>query len=195
MGSSVTYRMQFSHIASETSQGTGPLWPPSLFPDRPWSVVRCGRRCSASLSNSMVNATSAWDSRADRNRGPGSGSGAAGVADTPEARRCDLGVSGGADVRGAAAARSRPAESRRSRPAPASCLSVCQPVRASRASVSAAESADLAGSPRAASAAWNLARPASPSDADSDTLMARPLPGAATSRNCSRTLSRTAGSR
>src|SRR5437763_8808300 len=67
MGSPVTYRMQFSHIASDTSHGAGAA---SAGADAPWLVVRCARRCSASLSNSIVNATSAWDSRADRGRAP-----------------------------------------------------------------------------------------------------------------------------
>ena len=66
MGSPATYRMQFSHMASDTSQ----VGSPSPWLDVPWLVVRCGRRCSASLSNSIVNATSAWESRADRGRVP-----------------------------------------------------------------------------------------------------------------------------
>ena len=50
--------MKFAHMVSDTSHGprdpaAGPL------------VVRCWIWCSDSLSNSMVNATSAWDSRAD----------------------------------------------------------------------------------------------------------------------------------
>src|SRR5438034_3847958 len=65
MGSPVTYRRQFSHMASDTSHGAGVRSPGA---DDPWLVVRYGRRCSASLSTSIVNATSAWDSRADRGR-------------------------------------------------------------------------------------------------------------------------------
>jgi hypothetical protein len=51
--------MQYSHIASDTSQGA---WgEPGV---EPWLVVRWGILHSASLSNSIVNATRAWDSSA-----------------------------------------------------------------------------------------------------------------------------------
>src|ERR1700733_12488100 len=50
--------MQLNHMAMETSHGaTGT---PAV---RPCSVVLCGRRCSASLSNSRVNAISACERR------------------------------------------------------------------------------------------------------------------------------------
>jgi hypothetical protein len=41
------------HIAIDTSQGA-----PAAPGVAPWFVVRCGIRCSNSLSNSMLNATS-----------------------------------------------------------------------------------------------------------------------------------------
>src|ERR1035437_7702801 len=73
-GSSVTNRMQFSHMAIDTSQGPSPWLPAPKF------VVRCGSRCSASLSNSIVHATSTWDNRADRDRVPAAwGTGTPGV--------------------------------------------------------------------------------------------------------------------
>ena len=92
---------------------------------------------------------------------------------------------------------SRPAERRRSRLAAVSARPgmVCHPVRASRSSAWLASNVDLAGSPRAATAAWKRARAPSSCSRDSETLMARRLPGAATWRNCSSTVSRTAGSR
>src|SRR6185437_13006058 len=55
--------MEFSHMTSDVSQT------PSSDQPGPWSVVRCGMPCSALLSHSIVNATSAWDSRADRGNG------------------------------------------------------------------------------------------------------------------------------
>ena len=62
MGSPVTYCMQLSHMAIDTSQTPRP--PGSLG-----RVARCGIRCSASLSNSIVYATSAWDSSVGRGTG------------------------------------------------------------------------------------------------------------------------------
>jgi hypothetical protein len=59
--SSGTHRRQLSHIAMEISQGPEP-------PPAPFRVVRCGSRCSASLSNSMVKATSANESKAGSGR-------------------------------------------------------------------------------------------------------------------------------
>jgi hypothetical protein len=57
-----TYRIQFVHMTSDTSQS---LWP---APDvEPKFVVRCNRR-SNSLSNSTVNATSAQESSVDSGR-------------------------------------------------------------------------------------------------------------------------------
>ena len=61
--SSPTNRMQFDHITSDTSQGT---WREPAV--EPWFVVRCGICRSNSLSNSMVNATSTWESRVDKGR-------------------------------------------------------------------------------------------------------------------------------
>ena len=50
--------MQFDHMTRETSQGR------SCVPGvEPWLLVRCGICRSNSLSNSMVNATRAWESR------------------------------------------------------------------------------------------------------------------------------------
>jgi hypothetical protein len=51
--------MQFHHIAIETSHGV--YRAPGVDP---WSVVEWGIRYSASLSNSIVNATSACDNSA-----------------------------------------------------------------------------------------------------------------------------------
>jgi hypothetical protein len=54
---SSTHRIQFDHITSEVSHG------PRLGPAANlWFVVRLGICCSNSLSNSIVNATSTWDS-------------------------------------------------------------------------------------------------------------------------------------
>src|ERR1700686_3592523 len=57
--------MQFAHITSDTSQGA--CSEPAL---EPCLVVRCGICRSDSLSNSMVNATSTWESRVDKGRPP-----------------------------------------------------------------------------------------------------------------------------
>ena len=59
MASPVTNCMQLNHIVMETSHGP-------RSPGSPWRVVRCGIRCSNSLSDSIVKATSAWDNRAGR---------------------------------------------------------------------------------------------------------------------------------
>lgn len=57
-----TNRMNINHITIDTSQGE------EREPVEPWFVVRWGARCSNSLSNSIVKATSACD------RSVGSGS-------------------------------------------------------------------------------------------------------------------------
>jgi hypothetical protein len=59
--SSGTNRRQFAHMTSDVSHGA-PAGAPGA---RPAPVVRCGDRCSASLSHSIVNATRACDSSAD----------------------------------------------------------------------------------------------------------------------------------
>src|SRR5262245_12676262 len=129
-------------MTSDVSQAPSP-WPAGS-PDQPgpWSVVRCGMPCSASLSHSIVNATSAWDSRADRGNdaswGGWGGWGGAGLGGAerrgrfadrePTAVRKPEAWGAGADTgpdRGPAVAVSRPAERSRSRraapagPAPA----------------------------------------------------------------------------
>ena len=53
--------LKFAHIACDTSHGPRPVPPAS-------SVVRCSSRCSASLSNSVVNAISSRDSSVGRGR-------------------------------------------------------------------------------------------------------------------------------
>src|ERR1700693_5602048 len=57
--------MQFDHITSDTSQGacSEPAVEPCL-------VVRCGICRSDSLSNSMVKATSTWESGVDKGAEP-----------------------------------------------------------------------------------------------------------------------------
>ena len=55
--------MQFDHITNDTSQGA--CSEPAVEPSR---VVRCGICRSDSLSNSIVNATSTWESRVDKGR-------------------------------------------------------------------------------------------------------------------------------
>jgi hypothetical protein len=59
--SSPTNRLQLRYIAIDTSHGP---YPELCF------VVRCGILCSNSLSNSMVNATSAWESKVGNGRSP-----------------------------------------------------------------------------------------------------------------------------
>ena len=54
--------MKLAHIGSDTSHGPRCASPVRAASARPM-VVRCTIRCSASLSNSMVNATSTWDSK------------------------------------------------------------------------------------------------------------------------------------
>jgi AICAR transformylase/IMP cyclohydrolase PurH len=54
--------MKFAHIACDTSHGPRPV--PPAAP----SVVRCASRCSASLSNSVVNAISSRDSNVGKGR-------------------------------------------------------------------------------------------------------------------------------
>jgi len=58
--------MKFDHITSDTNQG--PWRGPGRGPVEPWLVVRCGIYRSNSLSNSIVNATSTWESRIDKGR-------------------------------------------------------------------------------------------------------------------------------
>jgi hypothetical protein len=52
--------MQFEHIARDTSHGA--------YGVPPWFVVRCGIRCSNSLSNSIMKATSASESSVDKGK-------------------------------------------------------------------------------------------------------------------------------
>ena len=172
IGWSVTCRRQFSHMTSDTSQA------PSRSPDAPWLVVRCGRRCSASLSNSIVNATSAWDSRAERKGVAGWGADSAGDVGCLNCLDA-LDGAGAWGARGPALALSSPAERSRSRLAAVSARPgmVRHPVRASRSSAWSGSNVDLAGSPRAATAAWKRARAPSSCSRDRDTLMARRLPG------------------
>ena len=62
IGSSPANRRQFDHIGMDTSQGA-----PGV---RPWLVVECGICRSNSLSHSMMNATSTWESKADNGKRP-----------------------------------------------------------------------------------------------------------------------------
>jgi hypothetical protein len=55
-----TKRRHVDHIATDVAHGPLPLR------DAPWAVVRCGMRCSNSLSSSITNAMSACDNIVDR---------------------------------------------------------------------------------------------------------------------------------
>jgi hypothetical protein len=61
--SSGTNRMNCSHMVIETSQGSE-----VGSPVEPCFVVRCGTKCSNSLSNSIVKATKTCDNSADNGR-------------------------------------------------------------------------------------------------------------------------------
>src|SRR5215472_16812128 len=77
-----TSRTQFAHITSEVIHGA-PAGPPGVGP---YLAVRCGSRCSASLSISMVYPTRACDSSADSGSRPVTGDGEATAGEEGEGR-------------------------------------------------------------------------------------------------------------